>query len=506
MTSSPSTPPPLPTTTKFVYGLGSLAYGIKDVAFRTYLLLYYNVVLGVPATVVSSAIMVAMIVDAVSDPVVGQFSDHLKTKWGRRHPLMYASAIPAAISFLFLWFPPEGLGNGQMFLYLVLVSSAVRTFITLYEIPSSALAPELATGYDDRTSIASFRYFFGYIGYFGMSFLALFFFFAETPEYPVGQLNPQGYILLGTLGAGIMFTTVMISTIGTHHRIPYLSAPPDTPRPGLFDTLRHMRTTFSHKGFLSILAFGMLKYTAIGVAAALVLYFYTFFFGLKSKELALLTIDGMLAALLALWVAPYLSKTYGKKNAAIVLAIASVFFAAMPYVLRLTGLFWPNGHPMLLPTLFVIQCFYYTCGVASAVLVHAMIGDVVDEKALETGKRSEGLFYAANSFMQKSVSGLGVVVAGFLLTLAQFPDGARPGEVPQSAINTLVLLYVPTLAILYILGASFLRHFKIDRAQHEANLEKLRVREAPLLAEEDEASAGVGVPPTRMPPAPSPGE
>ncbi|WP_439136207.1 MFS transporter, partial [Pseudomaricurvus sp.] len=326
--------PPLKKSTRIVYGVGSVAYGIKDLAFRSFLLIYYNQVIGAPATLVSAAIMVALVVDAISDPVIGQFSDRLKTRWGRRHPLMYASAIPASLSFLFLWMPPEGLSHTGLFIYLVLMASLVRTCITFYEIPSSALAPELTSEYDERTSIASYRYFFGYVGGLGMSFLTLFVFLRPTEEYPVGQLNPEGYLTFAVVGALVMIVTVLLSSMGTHHRIPYLRQP-DVNKIGFLETLRQMRESFSHPGFLAILSFGVLKYTAIGMTGALTLYFGTFFWGLESRQLALLALDGVVGACLALVLAPKVSRRFGKRNSAFwlaVVAVVAVLVAITPYI------------------------------------------------------------------------------------------------------------------------------------------------------------------------------
>ena len=93
--------------TKIFYGLGSVAFGVKDNGFQTILLPFYNLVMHVPPQLVGLALAVAMICDAVVDPIVGNFSDHLRTRWGRRHPLMYASAVPVAVSYLLLWNPPH---------------------------------------------------------------------------------------------------------------------------------------------------------------------------------------------------------------------------------------------------------------------------------------------------------------------------------------------------------------------------------------------------------------
>src|SRR6202011_1502380 len=98
-----------------------------------------------------TAIMIAMVFDAFADPVVGQISDNLRTRLGRRHPFMYASALPVALCYFLLWNPPHW-SAGHLFYYLIAMAILVRTFITLYEIPSASLVAELTPDYDQRTS------------------------------------------------------------------------------------------------------------------------------------------------------------------------------------------------------------------------------------------------------------------------------------------------------------------------------------------------------------------
>lgn len=469
--------PKLGLSTKLFYGFGSVGYGVKDVAFRSFLLLYYNQVIGIRADLVSFAILVALCVDAISDPIVGQWSDTVRTKWGRRHPFMFLSAIPAAGSLLFLFFPPEGMSEMQTFWYILVVGCCVRTFITFFEIPSSALAPELTSDYDQRTSIASFRYFFAYLGGVGMAFLTLLVFLAPTAEYPVGQLNPEGYRLFAIVGAGIMFAAILISSLGTLHRVKYFRMPPAREKIGPIRTLVQMKSTFAHKGFLAIVAFGVLKYTSVGMTSALNIYFGTYLWGLNSAQLAVLTIDSLTGAFLALFIAPWASRKIGKRNAAFGLAIIAVIFGSAPYVLRLTGNFFDNGDPLLVPALFAFSTVFQMCGVSSAVLTHAMVGDVVEESQLATGRRSEGLFYAANTLMQKSTSGIGVFAAGMLVAFVGIVPGMEPATIDPAIPRLLATVYVPTLIVLYIGGAGFLFAYRIDRTTHEASLAELEKRD-----------------------------
>src|SRR5258707_13327460 len=101
--------------TKISYGFGSVAYGVGGAALGTATVTYYlNQVVGLPVAMVGAAIAASIVVDAFIDPIVGQWSDNLRTPWGRRHPFMYASAVPSALAFYFLWNPPAILTGGAL--------------------------------------------------------------------------------------------------------------------------------------------------------------------------------------------------------------------------------------------------------------------------------------------------------------------------------------------------------------------------------------------------------
>src|SRR5688572_18770709 len=111
MTAGPegASPPPLGFGIRLVYGFGSMAYGISaTVLSGSVLQLYFNQVIGLQAAWVGMALALTIIVDSLIDPMIGRFSDNLRTRWGRRHMLMYASAAPSALGIVLMWQAPEG--------------------------------------------------------------------------------------------------------------------------------------------------------------------------------------------------------------------------------------------------------------------------------------------------------------------------------------------------------------------------------------------------------------
>ena len=213
---------PLPVSTKFYQGIGAIPDTLKNWVFNTFVLLFYNQILGMDAFLVSIALAVAMVFDAVTDPVVGSFSDNLRTRWGRRHPLMFIASIPLGLCVIAVFIPPDGLSHIMLFVWLTTFTVLTRGFMTLYFVPWSAIAAELSDDYNERTSIMMFRFAVGWTFGVGVPFVMLSTVMANTEAFPVGQLNPYAYPAMATWTALIMICGALATTFLTRREIPYL--------------------------------------------------------------------------------------------------------------------------------------------------------------------------------------------------------------------------------------------------------------------------------------------
>ena len=140
-----------------MFAVGQIPEGIQTTSFGFFLLFFYNQVLGLSGFLTSVAIVVALLVDAISDPIIGSWSDSFKHRWGRRHPFMYAGALPFALCFFLLFSPPQGLSELQTFGWLLLFSVLTRTTQSIYSIPHTSLTAELSIDYQERTLLSSLR-------------------------------------------------------------------------------------------------------------------------------------------------------------------------------------------------------------------------------------------------------------------------------------------------------------------------------------------------------------
>jgi GPH family glycoside/pentoside/hexuronide:cation symporter len=240
----------VPFSTRCFYGLGSVSEGVKNAAFNAFLLFYYNHVLGLPGTLSGLAILLALCVDAITDPLVGSISDNFHSRWGRRHPFMYASALPMALSFLLLFNPPASLGQTGLFLWLTSFAVLVRVSMTLYSIPSNSMTAEMTPNYDERTSLISYRFFFGWVGGITIYQLALRYYLAPTPEFGAGRYNPDAYGAFALASAIAITAAILICALGTHHLIPKLNPPPEKTPFTLGRFVRELRDVFGNRSYL----------------------------------------------------------------------------------------------------------------------------------------------------------------------------------------------------------------------------------------------------------------
>jgi len=469
--------PPLGLPTKIGYGVGAVAFGVGVTTLSGQVLqLYFNQVVGAPAVWVGTALMISTMVDAVFDPMVGRWSDNLRSPFGRRHTFMYASAIPAALGFILMWHAPAGLSTLGLFAFMTGLLLFVRLACSLFEIPSLALAPELAPTYDDRTSLLAWRFLFLVMGGALASGVLYLVFLRQDAANPLGVLNRDRYTQFGWVAAALMFFAILASALSTHRRIRHLHVPPVRSLT-LSETLAEVAATFRHRPLAILMVTNLLIAVAAGVTAGLGTYLYLHFWRLKPQELAAVLFFGPFASFLALGLTPAMAKRFGKKPTMLACYGSWLLTATVPMGLNLCHLLPGPGTALIA---ILTGSFFLGVGFAVGchIVLNSMLSDASEDVAVKTGRRSEGVLFAAYGLMAKVGDGLGAFVAGLLLTLVHFPAKAMPGTVDPGIVRTLVVVNLPVIAIFNLCAIACVSFYRLDRAQHEANLAELRRREA----------------------------
>lgn len=478
----PPTPaePRVPLRIKLAYGSGSIADGAKNAAFNSFLLYYYTAVLGLPGTLSGLAIFVALCVDAITDPLVGSISDNFASRWGRRHPFMYAAAVPMGLCFFALFDPPDGLGTNGLFLWLTSFAIGVRLFLTFYMVPSGALGPEMTTHYDERTTLVSFRWMLGWLGSLSVTGVGWFWFFRDSPGGIDGRLDAANYPALGLYGCVLVSAAILVSSAGTHALIPSLRRPL---RAGpLFSPARfasEVRSALGNASYRMLLAASLLSAAALGVQEVFGTYMFTYFWEFRSEQLGTLALLAVIPVTAGVALARPLSERLDKRRAAMGLATFAVLFGPLAVVLRLAGVLPPNGSTLLFWLVALHGGLIVLVAIQIGILYSSMIMDSVDESELATGLRQEGIFVSAIAFTGKAVSGLGNFVGGFLLDAIGFPRGAEQaavGAVPEAQVVWLGLIQGPGMMLLYLGSLVFLARYRISRERYREILHALDAR------------------------------
>ncbi len=497
-TANPAGARALGLGTKLLYAVGATATNLKVRALSTFLVIFYNQVVGLPPRAVGAVLMIALVVDAVLDPLVGQISDNFRSRWGRRHPFMLASALPYAVAFFALWNPPVGWSESALTVYLAVCVIAVRVFDTFFELPHQALAPELARGYDERTNLLSMRHFFMVAGGLGMTVLAYQVFLRERPDGSGGVLAREGYFNYSLVGALIILGAILLSTLGTARCIPHLYQAP-VRRLTIGRMLREMGATLNNRAFLVSTLAALLIAVAVGARNGLEIYFGLYFWELTQAQLATLATTSVIGGFAGVFLAPVVGRTMGKKWGVIAVFGSAVLVHVTPVSLRLLGLAPENGTPELLALLYGEEIINATLAAATGVLLFAILADVVEDAEVKTGRRSEGLLMSAQNLFRKAISGMGIFIATSVLAFTDFPEKAERSQVAPETLRGLGMAYIPTILALYGTAILCLLAYNIGRRQHEENLKKLDELRAAASFPADDADAPTAMPDTPLP-------
>lgn len=479
-------PTSLSFATKLSYGVGQLAEGLKNAALSTFLLFYYNQVLGLSGTLAGLAVAISLVFDAVTDPLAGSISDNWRGKLGRRHPFMYASAIPLGICFYLLFSPPAGLSELALFLWLTVTVIATRGAMTLYHVPHIALGAELSSDYQERSQIVSYRYVLSFVGFFLCYGLGFALFFRDTPEFPKGQFNVDAYQPFALTLSVLMMISIFWSARGTQHRIPYLpKADGEQVRLSMMGMVKRMLSetleALNNRSFAWLFAGALVIFVMVGVDSALNLYVFEYFWELDSKGKLTVLLVFPIGIIIGSVISPFTHRYINKRTGVIVGCLGWALIQVVPILLRFQGWFPLNGTENLVFALLSLKFVQGMFAAQSLVSFNSMLADIADEHELATGKRQEGIFFAAASFATKTTAGFGSLLAGVSLDLIQWPRGSQiqnAADIPAETLVWLGMIYGPILAGFAVFNVIFNLKCKMTRQGHEETMRRLDLMRA----------------------------
>jgi glycoside/pentoside/hexuronide:cation symporter, GPH family len=469
-------PPPLTVRLKAFYGLGSTAEALSITASSSFLLIFYNQVRGLPAEHVGLALSLGLFVNAVFDPLVGSWSDRTRSRYGRRHPFMFASVIPAGLLFFAVFNPPHWSELGQL-IWLGVCNTALLQAMTLYHTPHLALGGEMADGYLERTSIMAYNTFCLWAGDTMAWLLSYRLFFGPGPGQPNGALIESRYPLFATAVGVAIAGILMVSSWATRSRIPFLKQV--APEEQHFDGRRFLRDigrTLTNRNYVVLLLGLAFASLMSGVRLGLGIYVNSYYWRLTNDQISLFVIASFAGYLFAALVVRRLHDRLDKRwTGALSLCIYCIG-PVIPLLLGMLGLLSPAtpGLVWILIGFALLQHIPYSLMTTT---IYSALADIADELELKHGMRQEGILYSTRTFFARVDQALGTALAGLVLGLVAFPAHATPGAVAQPVLDNLVTALLLS-TIPGLIAAGFYAMLRVTRASHDATRAALDARTA----------------------------
>lgn len=429
---------------RFGFGIGDLGGNLFFTIIGFYLLFFLTDVVGLPAALAGTVLMIGKIWDAVTDPITGYLSDRTRTRWGRRRPYMFVGSLLSFVSMILMFTIPADQTAGRVFWLMTAWFCLLNTAYTLVNIPYAALLPEITKDFDQRTTLTGYRMSFAVIG----TFLGA---GAVLPIINLFDDQRTGWQVMGATMGAIMLATALVTIWAV--REPEHTGP--VPTTGF---LRTYRETLSLPVFLRALIPWTLFITGTTMIQGALVYFFKYIYLDESLfQMALMFLLAFSLLCIPIWVR--LSQRFGKKGC----------YTMGMLIMSLAVLAFVGGGARLGPAWACITMAIGGIGLSTHyVMPHSILPDVVEYDALHhEGQRREGVFSSLWTFSSKLGQAVALALTGWILGIFRYDPLVTPDA---QALFGIKILCGPIPVCFYLVGIIILSKYPISRDYYNTML------------------------------------
>jgi GPH family glycoside/pentoside/hexuronide:cation symporter len=340
----------------------------------------------VPIALVGLAMVVARIIDGITDPLVAYYSDRSKHHKGRRVPFILYGSPPLAITYILIWFPPVAGESMINFIYLTVMLSLFFIFFTIVVAPYLALIVELTKTNKERLNLTMLMAVTQILG-------------VVIAEAGSGILiSLYNFKVMGIVLGLVALTAIILTPIFVREDQAARTA---TPPVNIFNSIK---MTLTNRDFACYLAAYMAVWFGVNTLTISMPYIFVVLLDAPAENSGHVIAGAFLMALLFSPLVPRIALRFSKKK---VLFVAALFFAL---AMASTGLF---GTLLSYPVVVVIIILSGLPLAVGFVVTNAMVADIAEQASLKHGLHQEGMYFGTQGLVIKLV----IALSSFLVPL-----------------------------------------------------------------------------------------
>lgn len=406
---------------KVGYALGDTASVLYYHTFTQFLMYFYTDVFGIAAAAVGTMFLVTRLGDAAIDPVMGAIADRTQSKHGKFRPWLLWGLIPYVALGIATFTVPGFSGSGKL-VYAYVTYVGVSVIYTVVNIPYGALMGVMTHRSEERTVLASFRFYGAYAAVFfvNLTLLKLVRFFGGGDEAAGFQ---RTMILYASLAGALFFTTFKL----TRERV----QPPKDQESSLG---RDVRALLKNGPWLAVCGIGITTLVWISLRNAAFLYFLKYYMNASEALTTAFLTAGTFGTLLGVAGTKLAERALGgKRGAYIWLTLGTAVVA--------TGFYFVEPGSLVL--LFGVHIVSSALQGPLMPLFWSMIADTADYSEWKYRRRFTGLIFSAGTFSQKTGWAFGSAVAGWFLAWYGYEANVVQSAATAAGIKQL-MSFVPS--------------------------------------------------------------
>jgi GPH family glycoside/pentoside/hexuronide:cation symporter len=435
---------------KVGFTLGSYACNLYWMSVLIFLLFFYTDAVGLPAATAGLIYMIASIVDAVLDPVMGSIADRTRTRRGRYRPYILFGSVPLGLSFVLLYYKPPIAGL-WLAIWLMVTHILFRFAYTALTIPYTSLNARLTDHSEERSALAGLSMVFGVL-----AALTVVYF---TP--PLIHALGHGNTARGYTWAAAVFAVVATAFFP----LVYLSTqepPEDQASSVRVDYRSYWRATFANKAFWVLILATCASLACSVTLSNSVLYYFKYY--LQNEPAMRYALTAMSAAgliVIPVWVGA--CKVLGKYRA---------WYAATIWGLVMLALF--AAIELRSPILMSIWLVSWNISALGTGLIFwALLPDTVEYGEWVSGARTESFLFGLAQFAFKAALGIGAGLFGWLLSRVGYVANVAQAPATLASLKWLMII-LPAVGL--VVAAVLMIRFPMGRGRHEAIVAELAQR------------------------------